>query len=42
MIKNRISSDDETNIVLLRLVEYLGHANPLISGLAYDEVSQLL
>lgn len=38
-IKHRISSDDETNIVLLRLVEYLGHTNPLISGLAYDEVS---
>jgi len=35
---NRISSDDETNIILLRLVEYLGHTNPLISGLAYDEV----
>ncbi|KAL8694218.1 MAG: hypothetical protein Q9218_001105 [Villophora microphyllina] len=25
----RISSGDETNIVLLRLVEYLGHTNPL-------------
>lgn len=26
------------NIVLLKLVEYLGHTNALISGLAYDEV----
>ncbi|KAL8939500.1 MAG: hypothetical protein Q9216_003328 [Gyalolechia sp. 2 TL-2023] len=34
----RISSGDETNIVLLRLVNYLGHTNPLICGLAYDEL----
>ncbi|KAI4102058.1 MAG: hypothetical protein L6R37_004617 [Teloschistes peruensis] len=34
----RITSGDETNIVLLRLVEYLGHTNPLVCGLAYDEV----
>ncbi|KAI4194332.1 MAG: hypothetical protein LQ350_007823 [Teloschistes chrysophthalmus] len=27
----RITSGDETNIVLLRLVEYLGHTNPLVS-----------
>lgn len=26
------------NIVLLKLVEYLGHTNALVSGLAYDEV----
>lgn len=26
------------NLVLLKLVEYLGHTNALISGLAYDEV----
>lgn len=25
------------NLVLLKLVEYLGHTNALISGLAYDE-----
>lgn len=27
------------NIVLLRLTEYLGHTNPLLCGIAYDEVS---
>ncbi len=26
------------NLVLLKLVEYLGHTNPLICGLAFDEV----
>lgn len=26
------------NLVLLKLVEYLGHTNALISGVAYDEV----
>lgn len=26
------------NLVLLKLVEYLGHTNALISGLAFDEV----
>ena len=30
------------NLVLLRLVEYLGNTNPLLSGLAYDEVKVLL
>lgn len=30
------------NIILLRLVEYLGHTNPLVCGVAYDEVSKLL
>ncbi|GBF64420.1 kinase [Trichophyton mentagrophytes] len=29
-----ISNDEEMNIVLLRLLEYLGHANPFISKLA--------
>ncbi len=32
------SSEDEVNIVLLRLVEYLGHPNPLVHGLAHEEV----
>ncbi|KAK2852165.1 hypothetical protein FQN49_005303, partial [Arthroderma sp. PD_2] len=36
-----ISGDEEMNIVLLRLLEYLGHANPFISGIAYTEVSKL-
>jgi serine/threonine-protein kinase ATR len=29
------------NVVLLRLVEYLGHTNPLICGVAYDEVGKI-
>ena len=33
-----MSSGDDMNMVLLRLVEYLGHTNPLISGFAFDEV----
>ncbi|MCJ1477208.1 serine/threonine-protein kinase M1 [Lambiella insularis] len=36
-----ISSEDETNLVLLRLIEYLGDTNPLISGLAYDELLRI-
>ncbi len=35
---DRVSTGDELNIILLRLVEYLGHTNPLVCGLAYDEV----
>ena len=41
LIASIISDEDETNIVLLRLVEYLGHSNPLICGLAYDELLSL-
>ncbi|KAL9586349.1 MAG: hypothetical protein Q9212_000967 [Teloschistes hypoglaucus] len=37
----RITSGDETNIVLLRLVEYLGHTNPLVCGLAYDQIQRI-
>lgn len=37
----RRSTEDETNIVLLRLVDYLGHTNPLICGLAYDELQRI-
>ncbi|EFR05531.1 kinase rad3 [Nannizzia gypsea CBS 118893] len=36
-----ISNDEEMNIVLLRLLEYLGHANPFVSGIAYTEISKL-
>jgi serine/threonine-protein kinase ATR len=36
--RGRISNDDELNIVLLRLVAYLGHSNPVISGVAFNEV----
>ena len=35
----RSTDGDERNIVLLRLVEYLGHTNQIICGLAYEEVS---
>ena len=34
----RFSNDEEMNIVLLRLIEYLGHPNPFTSGVAYTEV----
>ncbi|KAL8800291.1 MAG: hypothetical protein Q9182_005285 [Xanthomendoza sp. 2 TL-2023] len=37
----RVSSGDERNIVLLRLIEYLGHTNPLVCGLAYDEIQRI-
>ncbi|KAH0566290.1 hypothetical protein GP486_000316 [Trichoglossum hirsutum] len=36
-----VSSDDELNIVLLRLVQYLGHPNPIIYGLAYYQLQRL-
>lgn len=39
ILASRVSAGDEMNLVLLKLVEYLGHTNPLICGLAYDEVS---
>ncbi|KAG9237915.1 protein kinase-like protein rad3 [Amylocarpus encephaloides] len=37
----RISSDEELNIVLLQLVKYLGHSNPVISGVAFNEILKL-
>ncbi|KAH8816823.1 protein kinase-like protein rad3 [Xylogone sp. PMI_703] len=37
----KISHDEELNIVLLKLVEYLGHPNPVISGVAFDEILKL-
>ncbi|KAL8891174.1 MAG: hypothetical protein Q9215_001770 [Flavoplaca cf. flavocitrina] len=37
----RVSTGDELNIILLKLVEYLGHTNPLVCGLAYDEIQRL-
>ncbi|OJD13407.1 hypothetical protein AJ78_06141 [Emergomyces pasteurianus Ep9510] len=36
-----VSGDEEMNIILLRLFEYLGHANPFISGIAYTGLSKL-
>ena len=35
---NRAMDDRNFVFVLLELVEYLGHANPIISGIAYCEV----
>ncbi|GAM33244.1 ATR checkpoint kinase [Talaromyces pinophilus] len=36
-----ISEDEELNIILLRLLEYLGHANPYICAVAYTELLKL-
>ena len=33
--------DSELNLVLLQLVDYLGHSNPLIFGLAFSELEKL-
>ncbi|KAJ5791400.1 uncharacterized protein N7518_008411 [Penicillium psychrosexuale] len=35
------SEDEEKNIILLRLLEYLGHPNPYICAVAYNELSKL-
>ncbi|TVY82181.1 Protein kinase rad3 [Lachnellula suecica] len=37
----RISNDDERNLVLLELVKYLGHSNPIISGAGFNEILKL-
>jgi len=37
----QVVADEELNIILLRLVEYLGHTNPYISGLVYAELQRL-
>ncbi|KAL4976514.1 hypothetical protein BDW66DRAFT_166349 [Aspergillus desertorum] len=37
----RYSNDEEMNIILLRLIEYLGHPNPFICGVAYTEILKL-
>ncbi|KAE8133779.1 hypothetical protein BDV38DRAFT_274097 [Aspergillus pseudotamarii] len=37
----RLSNDEELNIILLRLVEYLGHPNPFVCAVAYTEISKL-
>ncbi|KAL2866806.1 protein kinase MEC1 [Aspergillus lucknowensis] len=37
----RFSSDEELNIILLRLIEYLGHPNPFVCGVAYSELLKL-
>ncbi|TGO91177.1 hypothetical protein BPOR_0036g00070 [Botrytis porri] len=37
----RVLIDGELNIVLLKLVEYLGHSNPIVSNAAYNEILKL-
>ncbi|RKF63720.1 Protein kinase rad3 [Erysiphe neolycopersici] len=37
----RIAMDDELNLVLLALVQYLGHGNPIVSGAAFNEILRL-
>lgn len=37
----QVSGDEEMNIILVRFLEYLGHANPYISGLVYSELQKL-
>lgn len=34
----RVSDEEEKNIILLRLLEYLGHPNPYVCAVAYNEV----
>ena len=38
IILSTVGDGDELNLILLKLVEYLGHTNALLCGLAYDEV----
>lgn len=37
----RLVGDQELNIILVRLIEYLGHGNPYVSGLVYTEIQKL-
>lgn len=37
----QVSGEEEQNLILLRLVEYLGHTNSYIGGLVYEEIQQL-
>ncbi|KAJ5622049.1 hypothetical protein N7528_005281 [Penicillium herquei] len=37
----KVSDEEEKNIILLRLLEYLGHPNPYICAVAYNELSKL-
>ena len=40
-IARKIDDGDEMNLVLLKLVEYLGHPNALVCGLAFDEMQRI-
>lgn len=35
------SGDEEMNIILFRLLEYLGHPNPFVCAAAHTEVREL-
>ncbi|ORX98750.1 hypothetical protein BCR34DRAFT_142938 [Clohesyomyces aquaticus] len=37
----RVCGDDELPIILLQLIEYFGHTNALISGMAYNELASI-
>ncbi|KIX95534.1 uncharacterized protein Z520_08654 [Fonsecaea multimorphosa CBS 102226] len=37
----KVVGDEELNIILVRLMEYLGHTNPYLSGLVYAEIQHL-
>ncbi|KAJ9633386.1 serine/threonine-protein kinase M1 [Knufia peltigerae] len=37
----QVVGDEELNIILVRLVDYLGHANPYITGVVYTEIQHL-
>lgn len=38
---HRILDGDELNLILLKLVEYLGHTNPIVCGVAFNEVCSI-
>lgn len=40
-IAGLMQSEEELNLCLLRLIEYLGHRNPFVSNLAYEELQRL-
>lgn len=37
--RRSVVKDDDLNVLLLALVEYLGHSNQIVSGTAFAEVS---
>ncbi|KAL9081035.1 MAG: hypothetical protein Q9157_000351 [Trypethelium eluteriae] len=37
----QVCGDEELNLVLLQLIDFLGHPNPLICGLAFNELQRL-
>ncbi|RMZ90148.1 hypothetical protein DV736_g2616, partial [Chaetothyriales sp. CBS 134916] len=37
----QVVGDEELNLIILRLVDYLGHNNSYLSGLVYSEIQQL-